>query len=234
MKIENNVLKRVDPSDIIDGHFSVPEGIVKIDISAFEHLQSLETVDISDSIKTIDRYAFSTCTNLRRVSFGDNSELKRIGDAAFKGCESLESIVIPSPLYEIGHHAFKECLRLNNVVFQENSQICIIGGQAFQDCQELNSINLGQCNKLIALASNAFVNCSSLTRLEIPQQTCISSLHLVACPAEIVRANRSEKSSLADKIAKAETKASSKLANNESSRENVRSGSFWRSLKHEI
>ena len=52
------------------------------------------------SVTTIERYAFSNCTNLQSVKFCEG--VQDIEGGAFLGCTSLPQINIPSPAFVIG------------------------------------------------------------------------------------------------------------------------------------
>ena len=62
---------------------------------------SLTTVELDNSTTEINLYAFSDCSSLTGVTFGDNSQLLNIGDYAFYSCASLTSITIPEGVTSI-------------------------------------------------------------------------------------------------------------------------------------
>ncbi len=77
------------------------------------------TVEILDSVQTINNYAFSGCSKITSVKFGENSNLKRISSHAFYDCTSLESINIPSSVTSIDYTAFRNCLKLTEITVDD-------------------------------------------------------------------------------------------------------------------
>ncbi|MBO6263723.1 MAG: leucine-rich repeat domain-containing protein, partial [Clostridia bacterium] len=73
-------------------------------------------------VTSIDYRAFDSCSSLKSITFGANSQLTSIGYRAFRGCSSLTSIEIPSSVTSIGERAFSSCSSLTSVTFGENSR----------------------------------------------------------------------------------------------------------------
>ncbi|WP_220124398.1 leucine-rich repeat domain-containing protein, partial [Metamycoplasma hominis] len=122
-------------------------------------------VTIPDSIKEIDKGAFSWCTNLKEVIL--NEGLEKIGDEAFSSTK-IESITIPGSVKEIGEYAFSGCENLKEVILNEGLEkigygafagafnytkiesitipgsIKEIGGYAFSGCKNLKEVILNE------------------------------------------------------------------------------------------
>lgn len=81
----------------------------------FFDCDSLTSINIGDSVKTIGHYAFFNCDLLTAVSIGDSVET--IGNNAFYSCDSLTSITIPNSVTTIGDTAFCDCTSLTNVYY---------------------------------------------------------------------------------------------------------------------
>ncbi len=94
----------------------LPETLVSIGSSAFSRCAMTE-ISIPDSLTTIDGYAFQG-SDLKSISFGENSKLTTIGEKAFEYSD-LESITFPKSLTEIGEKAFQNCSELQSVVFPD-------------------------------------------------------------------------------------------------------------------
>ncbi len=78
--------------------------------------EEIEKATISNSVASIDNYAFSNCTNLTSVIISDS--VTTIGEYCFSGCTKLTSIVIGNSVTSIGYDAFYNCSSLNAVYYQ--------------------------------------------------------------------------------------------------------------------
>ena len=84
-----------------------------------EYASHMTSVEIPDSVTSIEGYAFSGCLYLRSVNLGKG--LVSIGKYAFSSCSSLTSITIPSSVTSIGDGAFYGCSALTSVIFENTS-----------------------------------------------------------------------------------------------------------------
>lgn len=100
-----------------------------IDQSTFSY-SSLERIVIPKTVKTIGKFAFSSCKKLKSVQFEEGSELTLIEEHAFS-YSSLERIVIPSNVVEIGPSSFYNCHNLKSVDFLNGSKLMTIGDFSF-------------------------------------------------------------------------------------------------------
>lgn len=160
------------------------KSVVEIRDDGFANNNSIKTLTIPDSVKTINFGAFSGCGNLESVTLGQN--VTRIGSGAFGGCKKLTSIVIPdsvkaidssvfqsctsltsvtlsSGLEELGSYAFDGCTSLGVIVIPDGVQS--IGYSAFSGCTALTSVVIG--NGVTRIEDEAFENCTSLFNLTL-------------------------------------------------------------------
>ena len=70
---------------------------------AFAHT-SIKSIEIPDSVTTIDNSSFHSCIELASVKFP--ASLTSIGEAAFQNCFKLKTIILPAKLTSIGKAAF--------------------------------------------------------------------------------------------------------------------------------
>ena len=82
---------------------------------AFAWNSSIEHVEIKDQVKSMSREAFYNCTNLKSVSFAENTSITTIPYNAFAECYNLDCVVLPASLTEIQSYAFGECRNLLEV-----------------------------------------------------------------------------------------------------------------------
>ena len=65
--------------------------------------KNIETINLPNSIKTIEKYAFWANHSIKKINL--NEGLEKIGDSAFEKTK-ITSITIPSSVKEIGNNAF--------------------------------------------------------------------------------------------------------------------------------
>lgn len=157
---------------------------------SFYYCESLESVSLP-IITSIEYYTFTECTSLTSVYL---PEVKTIGyydeyaggameEGAFYGCTSLETISLPNATI-LSTGTFANCTSLKNVDLPEVTKIynsvfawCTslttislpsaesLGWWSFYDCTKLESVSI---QSVINFSDgNPFVNCSSLTILEV-------------------------------------------------------------------
>lgn len=93
--VERNVFK--EHKRLTD--ISVLANIEEMDDSMFEGCESLERIELPQSIKSIGFNAFTKCTNLSQIIMKDGVEL--IDHCAFRFCDKLKELHIPSTVKEI-------------------------------------------------------------------------------------------------------------------------------------
>ncbi len=146
----------------------------------------LESIIISDEVKSIGDHAFEGCSKLNSVTF--RSSPTYLGSSAFRACTSLETVVLPDSLTSIGESAFFECTGLKSVTLP--TSLIWIGDDAFYGCNNLESVIFNGKNKentdfnLESIGDNAFGYCSSLKSIAIPDSvTFIGSRAFYLCTA---------------------------------------------------
>ena len=75
---------------------------------------------IPDSVTSIGGSAFSYCSNLTSVVFGNS--VTSIGNYAFESCSNLTSVVIPDSVTSIGENAFAYCYNLTTVYYTGSAE----------------------------------------------------------------------------------------------------------------
>ena len=123
------------PSGKEDESFTVPDGVTKIDDSAFYDCNALESITLPDGLKEIGKNAFLSCKALESIKIP--ASVTKIGDSVFSGCEALESITLPDGLKEIGDEAFYDCNALESITLP--ASITKIGDSALS-CESLKQV----------------------------------------------------------------------------------------------
>jgi len=99
------------------------------------YTRSLELLLLPDSVKVIMNNAFSECTHLKDVTFGNG--LRVIGNYAFSEC-GFATLLLPESIYSIGDYAFAGNEELQTVYIP--STIVNLGVDLFEKCSKLKII----------------------------------------------------------------------------------------------
>ena len=152
---------------------------------------SISSIQIPNTIRFIDQFAFSGCYQLKTLQLPNS--LERIGGNFIRG-SAVTKISIPSSVTKIEKEAFAGTSLLSIDLTSLSSSITeiaeglfygtsltsisipnsikSIGKQAFSQCTKLTSVFLP--NYIIKIEDQAFYNCSSLENINLPDQ--ISSI----------------------------------------------------------
>ncbi len=166
---------------------TIPEGVKAIGGLAFSNT-AISSIDLPNSLESIDSSAFASCSELRSVVIPEN--VTYMGHGAFYGCYSISSITMPACLLNgnalkdffqhldgvsylkltgeyptIGDGAIHECFGLRTVVLPEG--LTSIGEGAFYRCTHLTELNIPET--VTSIGKEAFSNCVSLKKINIPE-----------------------------------------------------------------
>lgn len=128
---ESFVLYNKDKTVLIDSlcknsivNYTVPEGVESTAPVAFSQTTTLETLSLPASLRTLGRSSFSSCGNLKSVTFAENSNLKTVESVAFYSCHNLSNMRLPAGIEYIGEYfaentAYREstCNDVNGVLY---------------------------------------------------------------------------------------------------------------------
>lgn len=162
--------------------------LTKIQGDAFQGNMNLKNVIIPNTVKEIEKWAFSSCKNLVGIKIDEDSALTKIGMQAFYGCSNLDNITIPDTVTEIGMDAFDRTIwydkkpygeiYINNVLYSykgempENTNIVIKEGtisivaRCFDN--KKNLVNIEIPDTVVYIGDYAFDDCTGLTSMEVP------------------------------------------------------------------
>ena len=170
----------------------IPEGVTKIEPSAFQTCLSLQKVSFPSTLKWIGRYAFYGCTALTSVelpaglevldcfSFGECTSLRRVTlplnfsignegyipyNGPFEGCTALRGVTFCKGITRIPNYLFFKS-GLETITIPET--VTTIGGSALRCCTNLTEINLPDSLTTIE-GSYAFSENPKLTEITLPQ-----------------------------------------------------------------
>lgn len=115
------------------------------------------------SISTIASSGFSG-SNIKSVSFENDSNINTIGAFAFKNCIYLTDIILPDTVTTLEQSVFSGCTNLVNAQLSEN--ITDIRTQTFSMCTNLKDIVLPL--NLVNIERGAFEYCENISSISIP------------------------------------------------------------------
>lgn len=142
------------------------ESIGGTDVSqySFRNNKGVTNVIIGYGPSRIGEKAFEGCTNLKSITIPQS--VRYICDNAFSGCTSLERIVLPKYLESIGTSAFSNCENLKEVCFEDGSALTTLPQNLFLNCSSLTTVNIP--NGVTIIPERTFENCTSLESITIP------------------------------------------------------------------
>ena len=147
-----------------------------IDTEAFYN-SALKSVIVPNGVTTIEKCAFQNCSELKDVTFQEDSQLRTIEGGysygAFYGCTSLTSIEIPASVQTIGEAAFEACVKLATVKFDKESRLETIDSRSFYSCP-ITTIDIPASVQTIGEA--AFQECTKLATVRFEHNSQLKSI----------------------------------------------------------
>jgi len=193
----------------------IPETLTKITVSkatiindnAFSYIDTLKTIILSETVKSIGNFAFSSCSALETVVLKEG--LTHLGAMCFDSCDSLKELKLPNSLeyIESGSLGWIDspnlvCNKNNGANYlgnDENPYIALFSlddnsiseftflpgtkfilDEAFNRCPNLISLELP--NTILSLGSYVFSSCTSLENVKISSSIeCINEFAFDGC-----------------------------------------------------
>ncbi len=131
--------------------------------SAFDSCTGLKNVSIPTSVTSIGSFAFAFCTGLTSMDIPNS--VTSIGAQAFYRCTNLSNITIPNSVTSIDTWAFIVTAWLDN----QPDGIVYAGKvvYSYKGTMPANT-NISLKEGTLGIAGRAFINCSDLTSITIP------------------------------------------------------------------
>ena len=150
--------------------------LTQIRDAAFMNCENLISVNLPDSVESIDEYAFCQCRSLEEISLPSN--LKEIKEDAFLNCGKLQCIELPASLTVIESDAFGGGCGLRNIFFK--------GTQEQWDSIEKNGNSFENVNIYVnsAMCQHEW---EDTTRIKVPStcaETGIAAIYCKKCNAQ--------------------------------------------------
>ena len=151
--------------------------------NTFYGCSNLWKVTIPANVTTISSTTFNNCSQLKRVAFDKESNLKTIPANLFANLSSLTTVQIPASVEIIEQGAFASCRSLLSVTIEQGSHLKEIRGAnsrsgkdlgAFFNCEALQSIKIPASVEIIG--QRAFMNCESLTTVTFEKESQLKTI----------------------------------------------------------
>ena len=134
----------------------IPQSVSTIEYGAFYHCDSLSKVSIPSSVTEIEAHAFDNTPYLKNFMDTSESRYLVVGDGillAYKGTEGV--IMLPEGIKQIAPNCFENHTEITAVALPASLEI--IGEDAFRGCNKLKYVTGGPNVKEIR--DRAFMNC---------------------------------------------------------------------------
>lgn len=184
----------VIPEKVYDGDKEYT--VTEVAAQGFTRCQQLTSVEMPNTVTVLNNDCFMTCTALTDVVLSNS--LKTIGRFAFNGSK-IKSITLPVTLESIGNQAFCNCFELMEFVMDGTGEyfsvedgilfnadkttlvsypnmkgdtyvipsfVTTIGENAFYSCNALKSVTVG--DNVESVLQGAFYNCAALEQIVLP------------------------------------------------------------------
>lgn len=143
----------------ISKSFSIERDISTIGDSAFYGCTGLTTINLPNTLRTINSYAFAN-SGLQSIQFPKS--VTTIQSSAFEECSRLSGdLVLPEGVTTINQRTFYNCQALTRSL-TIGKDVSSIGPYAFYQCKFTGNLNL-PTDDLSTIGEGAFQGCSGLT-----------------------------------------------------------------------
>lgn len=112
--------------------------------------------------EAISDYAFLNCDSLSTITLPNS--IKSLGTGAFYDCDTLKTVKLPTGITKIAKQAFYHCGFLQSITIPQN--VTEIGAEAFAACSKLTTISLPSALTTIGIAS---FHSTGLTSITLPE-----------------------------------------------------------------
>jgi hypothetical protein len=154
--------------------FGTNSQLTTIGYLSFAYCDKLSNVQVPSTVTLIDYGAFYNCITLNSLTFEPSSQVSSIGYAAFYRCNKLTAINIPATVTSIGDVAFLASIA-SVTVDANNLNYSSLAGTLYDKnktrliyCPPSTEGSFAIPSTVIAIAVDAFYNCSGITSITLP------------------------------------------------------------------
>ena len=153
--LRNCLISRTDNALLLGGTTDDLPDVLSIADDAFHGRGLLTKITIPDSVTSLGKRVFFSCTSLEEITLGTG--IDTLPESTFELCPKLTQVAVRGSLTDVGSAAFRGCVSLQEISLPH---VIFIDESAFADCEALEKITLGA--ELQTISQNAFANCVSL------------------------------------------------------------------------
>ncbi len=166
----------------------IPSTVTKINDSAFAN-SGLVSIEIPDSVTQLGTSTFSSCADLRQISFGSGittlsantlsfctkldgenisfgAYLKTIEDRALNYMSGVKKLVIPDSVETIGNNVFEGNQFMEEISIGKN--VSSIGSEVFESCIKLRKISVADGNNYFETLDDVLFTKGKETLVQYP------------------------------------------------------------------
>ena len=137
----------------------MPDSVTNLGYSVFLECNLLETIQLSNNLKSIPERTFYYCQKLKEITIPNS--VTSIEQYAFYGCKGLKEITIPNSVTSIEQYAFYGCSNIETITLSKLLQT--IGEHAFNNCNIQRYLTIPE--NVVSIGDYAFANNNNLYQI---------------------------------------------------------------------
>ena len=162
MSIAENAFSKTKIKKVV-----IPDSVSVIGRSAFADCEQLTDIGLPKELKSVYAHAFENCKAIKEVC------VKDAYDYAFSGCTNLKKVTFTLGSYtttvDIRSHAFENCSALQDITFAEKTTKINIASYVFAGCSSLKKWSVPRA--MLNISYYGFANCTNLEEFDFSKKT---------------------------------------------------------------
>ena len=165
LKIDYDADAVIGTMDYFEPAVVIPDGIRHIFEQVFFESDSIRSLYVPESLKTIGDLCFANST-LRTIDLDNAYGLSTIGFGAFKYCSDLHDYIFLPNIEAI----FGDVFAYSGIVgVYIGDSLKVLGNKAFYGCENLKKVEIDDCIGGFSIRTQTFADCPNLTEIHLPK-----------------------------------------------------------------